>query len=65
MAFEDAYSKPLDVLSDADVDAEKLVDDSLVEIWKPKFGQNFAADNASLVSGTWIMNHDTSGRNMD
>ena len=38
MAFEDANSKPLDVLSVVDVDAEKLVDQSLVQTWKLKFG---------------------------
>ena len=43
LAFDDANSKPLDVLSDADVDAEKLelVDDSLVGILKLRFGRFF------------------------
>ena len=39
LAFEDANSKLLDVVSIADVDAEERVDDSLVEILKVKFGQ--------------------------
>ena len=39
LAFEDANSKLLDVVSIADVDAEECVDDSLVEILKLKFGQ--------------------------
>ena len=39
LAFEDANSKLLDVVSIADVDAEERVDDSLVEILKLKFGQ--------------------------
>ena len=38
LAFEDANSKLLDVVSVADVDAEKRVDDSLVEILKLRFG---------------------------
>ena len=40
LAFEDANSK----LNDAtvvDVDAEKRVDDSFVEIWKLRFGRDF------------------------
>ena len=32
MAFEDAYSKLLDIVSVADVDAEERVDDHLLEI---------------------------------
>ena len=39
LAFEDANSKLLDVVSIADVDAEERVDDSLLQIWKVKFGQ--------------------------
>ena len=35
---EDANSKPVDVVTVADVDAEKHVDDSLVQIWNLKFG---------------------------
>ena len=41
LAFEDANSKLLDVFNIADVDAEERVDDSLVEILKLKFGQEF------------------------
>ena len=37
LACEDANSKLLTV-ADADVDARKRVDDSLVQIWKLKFG---------------------------
>ena len=35
---EDANSKLVEVISVADVDSEKRVDDSLVQIWKLKFG---------------------------
>ena len=38
LACEDANSKVVDVVTFADVDAEKCVDDSLVQIWKLKFG---------------------------
>ena len=38
LACEDADSKPVDVVTIADVDDEKRVDDSLVQIWKVKFG---------------------------
>ena len=41
MAFENANSKPLDVLSVVDVDAEKLVDNILVNILKLRFGRDF------------------------
>ena len=37
LAFEDANSKLLDVVSVADVDARECVDNSLVEIMKLKF----------------------------
>ena len=36
MACEDANSKLIEIV--ADVDAEKCVEDSLVQIWKPRFG---------------------------
>ena len=36
---EDVNSKLDEVVTVADVDAEKCVDDSLVQIWKLKFGQ--------------------------
>ena len=38
MACEDANSKLFEVVTVADVDAEKCVDGSLVQIWKLKFG---------------------------
>ena len=38
LAFEDANSKLFDIVSVADVDAKERVDDSLVQVWKPKFG---------------------------
>ena len=38
LACEDANSKLVDVVTVADVDAEQRVEDSLVQIWKLKFG---------------------------
>ena len=38
LAFEDANTKLVEVVTVADVDSEKRVDDSLVQIWKLKFG---------------------------
>ena len=38
LACEDAYSKLSKVVTIADVDSEKRVDNSLVQIWKLKFG---------------------------
>ena len=38
LACEYANSKLVEVATVADVDAEKRVDDSLVQIWKLKFG---------------------------
>ena len=38
LAREDANSKLVEVVTGADIDAEKRVDDSLVQIWKLKFG---------------------------
>ena len=38
LACEDAFSKFVEVVRVTDVDAEKRVDDSLVKIWKLKFG---------------------------
>ena len=38
LACEDANSKLVEVVAVAVVDAEKSVDDSLVQIWKLKFG---------------------------
>ena len=39
LACEDANSKLVEAVTVADVDAEKRVDDSLVQIWKMKLGQ--------------------------
>ena len=38
MAFENAKSKFVEVVTFADIDAEKRVDDSLMQILKLKFG---------------------------
>ena len=38
LACEGANSKLVDVVTVAEVDVEKRVDDSLVQIWKRKFG---------------------------
>ena len=38
LACEDANSKLVEVVTVANIDAEKCVDDSLVQIWKLKFG---------------------------
>ena len=38
LACEDANSKLAEVVTVDDVDAEKRVDNSLVQIWKLKFG---------------------------
>ena len=40
-ACEDANSKLVDVVTVADVDAEKRVDDSLVQISKLRFGHKY------------------------
>ena len=40
LAFQGAISNLPDVVSVADIDPEGRVDDSLVKILKPKFGQN-------------------------
>ena len=37
LTFEDASSKMVDVITVADVDAEKRVHDSLVQFWKLKY----------------------------
>ena len=39
LACEDANSKLVEVVDIAEVDAEKRADDSLMQIWKLKFGQ--------------------------
>ena len=41
LPFEDANLKFIDVVSFADVDTEKNVDDSLIEILKLMFGRDF------------------------
>ena len=38
LACEDAYSKLVEVFTVADVDAERRVDNILVQIWKLRFG---------------------------
>ena len=38
LACEDAYSKLVEVVTVVEVDDEKRVDDSLVQIWKVNFG---------------------------
>ena len=38
LAYEDAYLKLVDDVTVADVDAEKCVGGSLVQIWKLRFG---------------------------
>ena len=37
LAYEEANSKLVEVVNVADGDAEKRVDDSIVQIWKLKF----------------------------
>ena len=41
MACEDANSKLIEMVTEVDVDAEKCVDDSLVQIWKLRFGHKY------------------------
>ena len=40
LACEDVNSKLVEVVTVADVDAEKRIDIILVQIWKLKFGHN-------------------------
>ena len=47
LAFEDANSKLLDVVSVAEVDAKERVDDSLVEVLKLKFARDFEPEYLS------------------
>ena len=47
LAFEEANSKLLDVVSLAGFDAKECVDDSLVEIVKVKFGRDFEPEYLS------------------
>ena len=46
LACKDDNSKLVEVVTVANVDAEKRVDNSLMQIWKPKFGHkgNFCSD---------------------
>ena len=48
LACEDATSKLVEVVTVADVDAYKRVDDSLVQIWRLKFG-----DKIKFLSRLW------------
>ena len=41
LACEDANSKLVDVVTFAEVDTEDLVGNSLLQIWKLRFGQDF------------------------
>ena len=49
LACEDANSKLVEVVTVADVYADKRVDDSLVRSWKLKFGHNFFSTAGALV----------------
>ena len=49
VACEDDYSKLVEVVTVADVDAEKRVDDSLVQIWKLRCGHK-----AKLLFRLWV-----------
>ena len=44
LAFEDANSKLLDVVSVADLDAKKRVEDNLLEILKLRFRRDFETE---------------------
>ena len=44
LACEDGNSKLVEVVTVVEVDDEKRVDNSLVQIWKVNFGHYFAAD---------------------
>ena len=44
LACDDANSKLVDVVNVADVDDEDRVDNSLLKIWKRRFGHNFCSD---------------------
>ena len=49
LACEDVNSKLVEVFTVADVDAEKHVDDSSVQIWNLKFGHKVTDDHPSLT----------------
>ena len=51
LAFEDANSELLNVVSTAGVDDEECVDDSLVKIFKLNSGQDFEAEILRLNLG--------------
>ena len=51
LACEDANSKLVEVVIVADVDAQKHVGDSLVQIWKPKFGYKIKSLSRLLAQG--------------
>ena len=44
LAFEDANSKLVEVFIVADVDDKDRVGNSLLQIWKRRFGHNFCSD---------------------
>ena len=47
LACEDDNSKLVEVVTVADVDAKRRFDDSLVQIWKLKFGTKFFVQTLS------------------
>ena len=51
LTCEDVNSKLDQVVTVADVDAQKRVDDSLVQIWKPKFGYKIKSLSRLLAQG--------------
>ena len=55
LAFEDAISKLLDVVSVADVDAKERIDNSLVEIMKLMFEEklNICQDFEANLLSIW------------
>ena len=52
LACEDVISKLVEVITVADVDTEKCVDDSLVQIWKLKFGHEVTGCLKNIAKGT-------------
>ena len=59
MACEDANSKLIEIVTVADVDAEKCVDNSSVQIWKLRFGHKikflfgFWSQSFEVLSLSW------------
>ena len=49
LVFEDANSELLVIVSVADVDAEKCVDDSFVKILKVRFGRDFESEFVTIL----------------